>query len=89
MPVGRIGTQMTRPKCDGPWVAGFWRSSTSEARRSWARNYLRSHPEAAAGYAQAKQRAWADGARTLLQYSEAKRTHVAAVVANAKKWQAG
>jgi len=50
---------------------------------------LRSHPEAAAGYAQAKQRAWADGARTLLQYSEAKRTHVAAVVANAKKWQAG
>jgi GrpB-like predicted nucleotidyltransferase (UPF0157 family) len=53
------------------------------------RDYLRSHAEAAVMYAHAKQRAWADGARALLQYSEFKHTHVAAVLADAKKWQAG
>jgi hypothetical protein len=32
---------------------------------------------------------WAEGAHSLLQYSEAKRAHVTGLVAGAKKWQTG
>jgi GrpB-like predicted nucleotidyltransferase (UPF0157 family) len=65
------------------WDSALWRDNLG------LRDYLRFHPEAAAGYARTKQRAWADGARSLLRYSEAKRKHVSDIVACAKKWQAG
>jgi GrpB-like predicted nucleotidyltransferase (UPF0157 family) len=64
-------------------VIGMWRDNLA------FRDYLRTHAEAAALYAHTKERAWADGARALLQYSEFKRTHVAAVLAETKKWQGG
>lgn len=49
-------------KHDGP----VWRDNVA------LRDYLRSHPEAAAKYAEAKRAAVAGGAKTLLAYSEAK-----------------
>jgi GrpB-like predicted nucleotidyltransferase (UPF0157 family) len=63
--------------------SALWRDNLA------VRDYLRSHPEAAAAYALAKQRVWAGGARTLLHYSEAKGGHVAPLLAAAKAWQAG
>jgi GrpB-like predicted nucleotidyltransferase (UPF0157 family) len=63
--------------------SALWRDNLA------VRDYLRSHPEAAAAYAHAKRQVWAEGADTLLQYSEAKRPHVTGLVADAKKWQTG
>jgi GrpB-like predicted nucleotidyltransferase (UPF0157 family) len=50
------------------------------------RDYLRAHPEAAAEYATAKQRAVEQGHVDLLTYSDAKRSHVAALRDAAVAW---
>lgn len=50
------------------------------------RDYLRAHPEAAEEYAKAKQRAVEQGRVNLLTYSDAKRSHVAALREAAVRW---
>lgn len=49
------------------------------------RDYLRSHPDAAAKYAEAKRAVVAAGARTLLAYSEAKRGVFGEMVSDARR----
>lgn len=49
------------------------------------RDYLRAHPEAAAKYAEAKRAAVARGARTLLAYSEAKKSVLEKLVNEARR----
>jgi GrpB-like predicted nucleotidyltransferase (UPF0157 family) len=65
------------------WDSALWQDNTA------VRDYLRSHPKAAASYARAKQQAWADGARTLLRYSAAKSPYVNVLVADARIWNVG
>ena len=51
------------------------------------RDYLRAHPEAAAGYAAAKRAAIAGGAKTVLAYSEAKAPALAGLLDKARAWR--
>jgi GrpB-like predicted nucleotidyltransferase (UPF0157 family) len=51
------------------------------------RDFLRAHPDTAREYAEEKQRAWSQGARTLLRYSSAKSRYVSELVSRAKQWQ--
>lgn len=71
-------TNLSVVRWDGP----LWQDNVA------VRDYLRSNPEVAANYARVKQRAWTEGARTLLAYSDAKGLHVAALAAAAREWQA-
>jgi GrpB-like predicted nucleotidyltransferase (UPF0157 family) len=52
------------------------------------RDYLRAHPEDAAGYAEAKRAAVAGGATTLLAYSAAKAPTLATLADKARAWRA-
>lgn len=52
------------------------------------RDYLRAHPEDAAGYAEAKRAAVAGGATTLLAYSAAKAPTLATLADMARAWRA-
>ena len=51
------------------------------------RDYLRSHAQAAQAYGETKRAAWEQGARTLLDYSRAKREVVAQLLTEACAWQ--
>lgn len=51
------------------------------------RDYLRSHPEAAGLYGEAKRAAWTSGARTLLVYSHAKSSFMTSLLAAAHSWR--
>jgi GrpB-like predicted nucleotidyltransferase (UPF0157 family) len=51
------------------------------------RDYLRSHPPAIEAYGRAKQRALADGARTLIAYSAAKAADLGALLDAARLWR--
>ena len=62
---------------DGP----LWRDNLA------VRDYLRAHPEEAAAYAASKRAAIAGGATTLLAYSAAKGTALAALVDKARAWR--
>lgn len=63
---------------DGP----LWRDNLA------VRDYLRTHPEDAAAYAGAKRAAIGGGATTLLAFSAAKATALAALVDKARAWRA-
>jgi GrpB-like predicted nucleotidyltransferase (UPF0157 family) len=52
------------------------------------RDYLRTHPDDVAAYAEAKRAAIAGGATTLLGYSAAKTTALAALTEKARAWRA-
>ena len=51
------------------------------------RDYLRAHPGVARRYGLTKLRAWHEGARTLLAYSESKREHVLELLDSARRWR--
>jgi len=63
------------------WRATLWSDNLL------LRDFLRTHPEAAAEYARFKAEAWQNGTRTLIAYSEHKVHKIAALLQAAKAWR--
>lgn len=74
----RIGTKINLQITE--WNSALWRDNLL------LRDYLRTHPEQAHVYAQAKLHTLASGINTLLQYSDVKSGTIAELLEKAREW---